>query len=140
MYSSPESSFTTGGDFNLPVDASVIIFVLTFLLICSLELFLGSPNGFSVIKIVAGIFFVAVMQYASKSANQPILAWTLLIVFFMTYFTITVVATSCAKFDMDQLIQLRNVGLVSPFVLSKEKLEVLRDDEDDEDDEEDKDD
>ena len=131
MYSSSLSS--TGSDFKLPVDVSVIIFVLAFLLVCSLELYLGSPNGFSTVKIVAGLFFVAVMQYASRGANQPMLAWTLLIVFFMSYFTITLVSTSCAKFDMDQLIQLRNVGLVSPFVLTKEKLEILKEDEDDED-------
>ena len=122
---------------NFPVDASVIIFVLTFLLISSLELYLGSPNGFSIVKSVVALFFVGLMQYVSRSANNPTLSWTLLIVFMMTYFTITIVSTSCAKYDMDQLVQLKNVGLISPFVLSKEKLEILRDDEEDEEQKED---
>ena len=50
----------------------------------------------------------------------------------MTYFIITIVATSCAKFNIHQLKKLRDVGLISPFVLTKKQLEKIRDSKSDE--------
>jgi hypothetical protein len=145
--SNMSSAMNEKGKFSLPIDVATIIFIVGFLIISSIELYLGSPNGFSPIKIIMGLFFVALMQYIIKSSGQAWLAWTLLIVFFMTYFIITIVATSCAQYNMKQLKLLRDVGLISPFVLSKKKLETLRkskgkddDDSDDDDDEDDEDD
>ena len=129
-YSSPASNFTGTSDFKLPVDASVIFFIMAFLLIGSLELYLGSPNGFSVVKIIFALVFVGLMQYLSRSANQGWLAWILLIVFMMSYFIITIVSTACAKNELDQLMEIRDLGLISPFVLPKETLKLLRDDPD----------
>ena len=126
------TSLTEKGRFSLPIDVATIIFIVGFLVISSVELYLGSPNGFSPIKIIMGLFFVGLMQYIIKYSGQAWLAWTLLIVYFMTYFIITIVATSCAKFNIHQLKKLRDVGLISPFVLTKKQLEKIRDSKSDE--------
>jgi len=145
---SPPSSSTVSkatnmsekGKFQLPIDVATVIFILGFLITSSVELYLGSPNGFSPIKIVFAVLFVGLMQYIIKYSGQAWLAWTLLIVYFMTYFIITIVATSCAKFNMHQLKKLRDVGLISPFVLTKKQLDSLRNDKNSDDDDDDYDD
>jgi len=132
------------GQMGLPVNVTTIIFILFILITSSMELYLGSPNGFSLPKVVFAVVFIGLIEYIVRSNKGPAgqtsgLAWALVFVYFITYFTITIVATSCAKFNMKQLRDLKNYGMISPFVLSKKQLKKLREkdpvnDDDDEDD------
>jgi len=115
----------------LPVNTTTIIFILFILITSSMELYMGSPNGFSIPKVVFSVIFIGLIEYIVRSNSGPAgqssgLAWALVIVYFITYFTITIVSTSCAKYNMRQLVDLRDYGLVSPFVLSKKQLKKLR--------------
>ena len=128
----------TEDQLGLPVNTTTIIFILFILITSSMELYLGSPNGFSVPKIVFAVVFVGLIEYITIANKGPPgqtsgLAWALVMVYFITYFTITIVATSCAKFNIRQLRDLKNYGLISPFVLSKKQLTKLREKDNDSD-------
>lgn len=131
---SPESTIQDFSHNRFIFDNSTISFLIFFLITSSMELYLGSPNGFSLIKIVSAIIFASIIEYIVrtnlKSGHTDSLPWILIVVYFVTYFTITIVATSCAKFNMKQLRDLRDFGLVSPFVLSKKQIDDLKKDND----------
>ena len=133
-----KSRAETEDQMGLPVNTTTIIFILFILITSSMELYLGSPNGFSVPKIVFSVVFIGLIEYITRSNKGPPgqtsgLAWALVMVYFITYFTITIVATSCAKFNIRQLRDLKNYGLISPFVLSKKQLAKLREKDNDSD-------
>jgi len=145
---SDRSRMLLRGENTLPVNTVTVIFVIFVLITSSMELYLGSPTGFSPIKIAAALLFGILIEYITRTNRGQLgqmgqtsgLAWTLVVVYFVTYFTITIVATSCAKFNKKQLRDLKDYGLISPFVLSTKQIDELRKDTGKHNDKDDKDD
>jgi len=110
---------------KLPLNVPSVIFICFFLAISVWEGSMGSTNVLSTNKLVFVLFYVMVIYYFGGDKNDASGAWVLLITYIICYLTITIVSTSCAKYNIRQLADLRDVGLLSPFVLDKRMLEKI---------------
>ena len=121
-----ESSDKGMGMMKLPLTVPSIIFICFFLVISIWEVQMGSPNVLSTPKLLFVIMYTMIIYYFGGTENNAPGAWVLLITYVICYLTVTIVSTSCARYNTKQLIDLRDAGLLSPFVLDKKTLDRIK--------------
>jgi len=117
---------SSGMNMKLPLNVPSIIFICFFLFISIWEIQMGSTNVLSTPKLIFVLMYVMIIYYIGGSENDATGAWVLLITYVICYLTITIVSTSCARYNPRQLADLRDFGLLSPFVLNKKTLDKVK--------------